>query len=133
MFSMSPQPAQPPSPRDRSQNRPSGPQGWPRWTIWVRLGLALASFTLPGLFNDKGTKDLTYSEVVDGARKDRVASLKWNNDTGSISGKFTEKAGGDDFRSHGPVPIPDGDLQTFREHDVEVTFDTPGGGFLETW
>src|SRR5688500_10133879 len=131
---MTPESSPPPSPRDRLPGRASGPGlGWPRWMLWVVLGLVVATIALPGLFTSESAKALSYSEVITQANQGKIAELKYNNDTGHISGEFTKEAGEGSFESSGPVPLPDADVATLREKVPGAEFETPSSNFLSTW
>jgi cell division protease FtsH len=102
---------------------------FPRWAIWVLLGVVAVVFVLP-LFLPRTERDkLTYSELLTQVRQDKVESVEWDNNDGSITGKAT---GGDEFESNGPKEPSDDDRKLFADHDVEVTFNTPTAGWLAT-
>src|SRR4030081_848297 len=93
---MSPQTPPPPPPPPRDSRGPSGGRmgmsSWPRWSIWVLLGLVAAAFLLPTLFSTSEGKDIQYSQFLDFVAADNVKSIDWNNDNGHISGQFADGA-----------------------------------------
>ncbi|MEM9712772.1 MAG: ATP-dependent metallopeptidase FtsH/Yme1/Tma family protein, partial [Actinomycetota bacterium] len=75
-------------------------QGWPRWSIWVLIGVVLASLALPTLFaSDDGTS-IEYTEFLDEVRAGRVDTFEFNNTNGRISGEFTDE---ESFSTTGPL------------------------------
>jgi cell division protease FtsH len=129
---MSPQPPPPPPP---SPGRSSGGQGsrpdqvFPRWAIWALLGVVAAVFVLPVFLSRTERDSITYSQLLTQVQQDKVDTLEWDNNDGSITGK---KTNGDEFESNGPKEPSDADRKLFEDHDVEVTFDTPTAGWLAT-
>jgi cell division protease FtsH len=102
---------------------------FPRWAIWALLGVVAAVFVLP-LFLSRSDRDsITYSQLLSQVRQDKIETLEWDNNDGSITGK---KTNGDEFESNGPKEPSDADRQLFEDHDVSVTFDTPTAGWIAT-
>src|SRR5687768_8623367 len=126
--------SQPPPPPPPSPGRsPRGPGGrteppFPRWLIWVVLGLVLFmvmfSSSIPRDEGDKieyeGGDSSLMAQVADG----KVESVEWDNNDGSITGELEN---GDKFRSNGPLEPSDADRDLFEANGVEVTFVTPQG------
>ena len=52
------------SPESGPENRPKR-EGWPRWSIWVLIGLVVASFVVPPLLNSDNRDELLYSEFIE--------------------------------------------------------------------
>jgi cell division protease FtsH len=138
---MSPQGPPPPPPPPREPRGAGGnggggatkdQQGFPRWGIWVFVGLMLAAFVLPGLFGGDDDERLTYSEFLVEVRSGDVERIEIDNNNGNITGT---RADGSEFRTTGPLDggLPDADLALLRERDVEVGYDTPQPGFLAQW
>ena len=130
---MSPQTPPPPPPRPgRGQGgRPStGSQGWPRWSIWVLIGLLLATVLIPQLFSGGSSEDISYDAFIDRVEADDVRSIEIDNSNAHIDGVLAD---GTRFSTTGPLDggLPDDDVALLREHDVEVEFNTPQTGFLE--
>jgi cell division protease FtsH len=110
-----------------------GMSSWPRWSIWVLLGLVAAAFLLPTLFSASEGRDIQYSELLAEVQKDNVKSIEWNNDNGHITGEFSD---GVKFTSTG-LPSPpgpsDADRQLLTDHHVEVKFKTPETSLWAAW
>jgi len=118
---------QPPSGErpDGSPNR-SSPLGgsWPRWTLWVLLGVIVSSLLLSNAFGRDDRNEISYGEFINLLEDDKIDEATFDNDTGNIDGKETD---GSEFRTNGPLQPPDGDLQLMEEKGVE--FDTPTPSF----
>ncbi|MEJ7585106.1 MAG: ATP-dependent metallopeptidase FtsH/Yme1/Tma family protein, partial [Acidimicrobiales bacterium] len=134
-----PPPPPPPPPPSRGPGQGSGggagrslrnDQGWPKWTLWVLLGVfvsVLALTTFAG--GDSGDK-ISYSEFMTAVRAEKVESVKYNNGTAKINGEFKD---GQKFTTTGFIPFPDDDLRDLRKFNVREEPDTPTAGFLATW
>src|SRR6266540_743617 len=112
---MSPQPPPPPPPPPgRSSGGPGSrpDQVFPRWAIWVLLGVVAAVFLLSGFLPRTEPNKVSYSEMLTQVEKDQVDTLKWDNNDGSISGT---KQNGDKFESNGPKEPSDHDRQVFQD------------------
>ncbi|MGB0112819.1 MAG: ATP-dependent zinc metalloprotease FtsH [Ilumatobacteraceae bacterium] len=106
-----------------------GPGSWPRWTIWVLVGVLAAAFLVPSLWpSDDGTS-LTYTEwrtqVVDG----QIATAEINNGSGKITGEF---ANGDKYSTSGGGErgVSDADEQLMIEQNVDYEFKPPSNNWL---
>jgi cell division protease FtsH len=86
-------------------------------------------FLLPNFFTQTERESVDYSDLREQVANDRVQSIEWNNTSGSITGTLDD---GTEFQSNGPLEPPAEDLSLFREHDVDVTFDTPQGSIFST-
>ncbi|MGH9118685.1 MAG: ATP-dependent zinc metalloprotease FtsH [Acidimicrobiales bacterium] len=128
---MSPQ-SPPPTPRDSrgGPSRPSLQQGLPKWSLWVFLGLLIAAFLLPNAWRPSDREEIAYNAFIDQVEAENVESITWNNVTGEITGTLDD---GTEFVTNGPTEPPQDDLTLLSERNVEVRFDTPTAGFLETW
>ena len=86
---MSPESAPPPNgSENRGPGRFGSDQGWPRWTIWVLLGVIVAALFLPTLLNTQSGESITYGDFVQQLRDDQVADATYNNSNGQITGKL---------------------------------------------
>ncbi len=126
MCGMSPQTPPPGGPRE-GRTRSGREQGWPRWSVWILLGLLLASLLLPSFFSSDGGTDVTYAEFLGKVESGEVDSIEWNNNNGSISGELTN---GEAFETNGPLEPSERDRGLFDEHGVDFKFKTPQSSFL---
>ncbi|MEO1063103.1 MAG: ATP-dependent zinc metalloprotease FtsH [Actinomycetota bacterium] len=102
-------------------------QGWPRWSIWVLIGVVLASLALPTLFASDDSTSIDYTEFLDEVRAGNVDTFEFNNNNGRISGEFDD---GETFSTTGPLEFSDADRQLFSDNDVTFEFDTPQSNFF---
>jgi len=111
------------SPESGPENRPKR-EGWPRWSIWVLIGLVVASFVVPPLLNSDNRDELLYSEFIEEVRKGNVTEIEITNETGSITGVYAEPTvdGEEEFKTKGPVEIPPDDLELLRDRNVKHEF-----------
>ena len=118
-------PPTPPGERpDGSPNRPSLGGGWPRWTLWVLLGVIASSLLLSNAFNRDDKAEISYGEFINQLEDDRIEEATFDNETGDIEGKRTD---GSEFKTNAPLQPPDADLELMQEKGVE--FDTPKPNF----
>jgi cell division protease FtsH len=123
-----PPPPPPPSPgRSSRGSGPGGRESLPRWSIWVLAGVVLAVLVLPTFMNRTNRQEMNYSDLLTRVQQDEVQEITWDNNDGSITGKLND---GTEFESNGPLEPSEDDRALFREHDVEVKFDTPGGSWF---
>ena len=106
---------------------------WPRWSIWVLLGLVAAALLLPTFFSTSEGKDIQYSQFLDFVAADNVKKIEWNNDNGHISGEFADGAKFNTTGLPSPPGPSDSDRQLFTDHGVEVEFITPQTSFWAAW
>ena len=116
--------------RSGGSGRPSLQQGLPKWSLWVFLGLLVAAFLLPNAWRPSDRQEMAYNTFIDQVEAEHVESVTWNNVTGEITGELDD---GTEFVTNGPTEPPQDDLTLLSERNVEVRFDTPTAGFLETW
>jgi cell division protease FtsH len=84
-------------------------------------------FLVPSLLPKSNRENIDYSTLRQRVAEDKVKSIEWDNNDGSITGTLED---GSEFSSNGPIEPPPNDLTLFREHDVDVKFDTPGGSIF---
>ncbi|TML64544.1 MAG: ATP-dependent metallopeptidase FtsH/Yme1/Tma family protein [Actinobacteria bacterium] len=106
---MSRQPREPSSPRSGSL-RPS--DGWPRWIVWVLIGLLAAVLVLPALFAPARRDRIDYGTFIDKVAAHQVASVKVSNESGHITGSTKD---GKSFATTGPKPLPDDDIKLLKQ------------------
>ena len=142
-----PPPPPPPPPgggRGRGEKRPDGPRGvgsdnnegggrgpggLPRWSIWVLVAVMAGALLLPNLWPRESGEELTYTEFIEQVNAGKVESIEINNDTGSISGTFTN---GDEFTSTGGGPrgLSEADEALLDEKGVDISFKEPSNNWL---
>ena len=93
---------------------------WPRWTIWMALGLVFAVLILPPMLRQDDSEELTYLQFKDRLEEGQVEEATFDNNNGRISGTLSN---GEDFRTTAPLQPSDADLRLMTEENVE--FDTP--------
>ena len=105
-----------------------GPGSWPRWTIWVLVGVLAAAFLVPSLWpSDNGT-ELEYSDwrtqVIEGS----IATADIN-ESGRITGTFTN---GDKYTTSGGGPrgVSEADEQLLIDNNVEFKFTPASNNWL---
>ncbi len=109
------------------------PGGWPKWLIWVLLGLVAASFLAPLLLPGSSSTDLTYSEFLELAEDGEIDKIDYDNTTAKISGQFSSGENeGDDFTTTGVGldGFSDDDRTKLEEAGVEINAKTPETNFF---
>jgi cell division protease FtsH len=125
---MSPENTPPQGPDDKGPGgRFTSDQGWPRWMIWVLLGVLVAALFLPTLLSSTEGSEIGYGEFVQQLRDDQVQSAEFDNTNGQITGELTN---GEQFSTTGPVQLSDEDINLFTEKGVDFT--TPTSSIWET-
>jgi len=146
MSNLPPPPPPPPPGRGRGQQRPQRPNdqrttppgeggglrrpgSWPRWTMWVLLGVLALALLLPSFWPDETGETVTYTDFMQRVSEGDVSSVVINNSSGSIDGtledgtEFTTTGGGE-------RALSEADEATLRENGVEYEFRTPGNNWL---
>ena len=150
MFPMSnlpPPPPPPPPGRGRGPQRPSGdqrpnqpggggnpdgtkrPGSWPRWTMWVLLGVVALALILPSFWPSDAGEKLTYTQFIDQVQEGNVESVVINNDSNTITGTFEN---GTEFTTTGGGDrgVSAEDEALLKEQGVEYSFKTEGTNWL---
>jgi cell division protease FtsH len=97
-------------------------QGWPRWSVWVFVGLLLAALALPSLFDTGSQNEISYTEFLSRVETGKVEQVEVNTETHRITGTTTD---GQTFTTSGPIELPERDLDALADNDVRVEFATP--------
>jgi len=138
-----PPPNRPTPERDRDRDRPNpfggdgdqegrsgrGPGSWPRWTIWVLIGVLVAAFLVPSLWpSDDGTS-LTYQEWRSQVIEGNVESAEINTGSGKISGELSS---GEQYNTSGGGErgVSEADEQLLIEQNVDYEFKPPSNNPL---
>ena len=132
MQPQSPPPPPPPPGREPKRGLQGGSNrlgGFPRWSLWVLIGVLLLGFLLAGFFPTSQRKDVTYSQFREKVIAGDVTKIEIDNNDGSITGELKD---GTEFQTTGPVNggIPDADLKLLRDSNVEVSYTTPQPSFI---
>ncbi len=106
-----------------------GPGSWPKWTIWVILGVLAAAILLPSLWPSDNGESLDYTEFLTQVEDGKIATAEVNRGTGKVSGEFTNE---DPYNTTagGEAGLFEGDLSLLRDNDVKVTFVQPSSNWL---
>ena len=128
-----PPPPPPPSSGKGTRSNPAkSDSAWPRWSLWVLLGLVTASIVASSLLSSgEDASAISYDTFMSRVEAGQVKSVEINNDNAKITG---ERTNGDKFTTTGPLQggIPEADLATMREQGVEIEFKTPESGIFAT-
>jgi len=121
-------------------DRPDGPtgpspqakkdQGWPRWGIWLVMGLVAAALILPGLLPSSSVDQVAYDHFLNRVAAAEVTDVLVDNQTGGIT--FVDDAG-TTFETTGPLELSIDDRRLLAESGAAVRFETPQPGFLQNW
>jgi cell division protease FtsH len=105
-----------------------GPGSWPRWTIWVLVGVLAAAFLVPSLWPSDSGESLEYSEWRTQVIEGNIATADINA-SGKITGEFTN---GDEYTTTGGGPrgVSEADEQLLIENDVAYTFTPASNNWL---
>jgi len=66
-----------------------GPGSWPKWTIWLLVGVVAAAFLVPSLWPSDSGETLEYSEWREQVIEGNIETAVINNGSGKITGEFT--------------------------------------------
>jgi cell division protease FtsH len=105
-----------------------GPGSWPRWTIWVLVGVLAAAFLVPSLWPNDNGEALEYSEWRTQVIEGNIATADINA-SGKITGEFTN---GDDYTTSGGGPrgVSEADEQLLIDNDVAYKFTPASNNWL---
>jgi cell division protease FtsH len=105
-----------------------GPGSWPRWTIWVLVGVLAAAFLVPSLWPSDSGEALDYSDwralVIEGD----IATADINA-SGKITGEFTN---GDKYTTTGDAStgVSDEDRLLMIDNNVDFKFTAASNNWL---
>ncbi|MEO2171420.1 MAG: ATP-dependent zinc metalloprotease FtsH, partial [Acidimicrobiales bacterium] len=116
--------------RPTAGTKPSREQGWPRWGIWLILGLIASALFLPNLFPADELDEVTYDRFLSRVAAHEVSDVLVDNLTGRI--EFTD-ADGVLHVTAGPLELSIDDRRLLAESGAAVLFETPQPGFLQSW
>ncbi len=104
--------------------------GWPRWTIWVLLGVVLVSFALPTVLGSDTRETIEFSEFEELVEDGQVTEIEINNADGGITGTLREGNEFTEFQTTGPIEPTESQLESYDDNGVKVRFTTPTSNFL---
>ena len=99
----------------------------PRWTVWIVVAAVVALLLGSQLAQNKNSESIAYSDFMSKVDKGEVGSFKYNNGTGTITGKLKT---GETFTTSGYTPLPDADLKLIRDKGVKEEPKTQGSSLL---
>ncbi len=105
-----------------------GPGSWPRWTIWVLVGVLAAAFLVPSLWPSDSGESLEYSEWRTQVIEGNIATADINA-SGKITGEFTN---GDQYTTTGDAStgVSDPDRELLIENNVAYKFTPASNNWL---
>jgi cell division protease FtsH len=105
-----------------------GPGSWPRWTIWVLVGVLAAAFLVPSLWPSDSGEALEYSEWRTQVIEGDIATADINA-SGKITGEFTN---GDKYTTSGGGErgVSEADEQLLIENNVAYKFTPASNNWL---
>jgi cell division protease FtsH len=106
-----------------------GPGSWPKWTIWVLVGVLAAAFLVPSLWPSDSGESLTYTEWRTQVVEGQIATAEINTGSGSITGEFVN---GDSYSTSGGGErgVSEADEQLMIEEGVDYEFKPPSNNWL---
>ena len=114
---------------DGSPTTGRGPGSWPRWTIWVLVGVLAAAFLVPSLWPSDDGEQLEYSEWRTQVIEGNIATAEINTGSGRISGEFSN---GDKYTTtgRGETGVSDADEELLIEQNVNYKFIAPSNNWF---
>src|SRR3954452_20647680 len=125
MSGVSPEPQRPQQPgRGRPPTMPTGPSSWSRPIVCALIGMVLIAFLLSSLLGGGKSNQIQYiPDFLDQVNNGQVKSIDvYADHTTKITADTTD---GKSFTTTGPNPLPDKDLELFRQKNVKVSFHSP--------
>jgi len=106
-----------------------GPSSWPRWTIWVLIGVLAAAFLVPSLWPSNDGDSLTYTEFIAEVEDGNVKTADINTGSGKITGELTND---DKYNTSGGGErgVSEEDEALLKEQEVDYEFTPPSNNFL---
>ena len=125
---MSPDSTPPPSPDGEGSPSSGSDQGWPRWTLWLLVGVIVAVVLVPMFMGSSSGETMSYGDFLDALEGEQVDEASYDNSTYRVTGTLTD---GTEFSTTAPAPPPDADLELMTQRGV--TFETPDTNPFLTW
>ena len=105
-------------------------QGWPRWVIWLVMGLLGAALLFPRFLPAEELDMVSYDQFLTSVAADEVTDARIDNQTGRI---HFSTADGVDHGTTGPLKMSDDDRRLLAGSGAAVEFETPQPNFAQTW
>lgn len=112
----------------RGDGRGGSQQGWPRWSIWLIVGVLVLSIGLPQLSGGDDREDLDFDEFTALVLSDSISTIEINNSTGEIKGEMVKDFLTGDavkFKTTGPLETTDELRAFYLDHGVKASYKTP--------
>ena len=131
----SPPPPPPPTPapqrgskkrQQSSKPRAEAPRR-SRLALWLMLAVVVGIFAATTLMPDDSGEDISYAEFLAKVQAGEIVDGEYNNNNGSIS---ATTADGTRYSSHGPMPMPDDDIQLITAKADQFDYATPETNFF---
>ncbi len=112
-----------------SSDEKGGRANWPRWGIWVLIGVLAAAFLVPNLWPSDDGESLTYQEWRTQVVEGKVETAVISTGSGKISGEFTS---GDEYSTSGGGDrgVSEADEQLLIEQGVDYEFKPPSNNWF---
>ena len=106
-----------------------GPGSWPRWTIWLLVGVLAAAFLIPNLWPSDNGEELTYNEWRTQVIEGQIDTATINTGSGKISGEFKN---GDEYNTTGGGErgVSEADEALLIENEVQFEFKAPSNNWF---
>jgi cell division protease FtsH len=86
-------------------------------------------FFLPNYLNTEDRESYDFTEFEERVREGEVESVRWNNNTGNITGELRD---GTEFETTGPIEAAPDIRQELAEQNVDIEFHTPQSSIWES-
>ncbi|MCP3937016.1 MAG: ATP-dependent zinc metalloprotease FtsH [Actinomycetia bacterium] len=118
-----------PDPDGGAQRSSRGDGGFPRWSLWILIGVVVATFLVPQMFEADSAEPISFSEYEQKVDDGEVASVVINNDTGEIVATLDDQ---DDttVKTTGPLQPLEAHIDLLEERNVEFEFENQTTNFF---
>jgi cell division protease FtsH len=97
--------------------------------VWILIGVVAALLFGSQLLTTDDGKSIPYSQFLTDAKNGQVASAKYNNDSGTITGEMKDQT---KFTTTGPIPLPDADQAALQAQVPGFEFHTPTSSWVSS-